>query len=82
MADETLTMVEVSWLEEILESMRESRDALETAANQMAEINNTLQSRLLDLLHHGFNAKAEGKTAYSAGLLMGYLIMTGEKQIG
>lgn len=82
MADEAMTLVEVSWLEEILKDVQALNDSVETAANQMAEIHNMWQSRLLDLLHHGFNAKAEGKTAYSAGLLMGYLIMTGEKQVG
>jgi hypothetical protein len=77
-----MALVEVAWLEEIAQEMKDAEQAITSATTQLAEIHNTYQSRLLDLLHHGFNAKAEGNKSYSAGLLMGYLIMTGEKTIG
>lgn len=74
--------VDAAWLEAIADEMRSAEKAIEASTAQLAEIHDKLQSRLLDLLHHAFNAKAEGKKSYAAGLLMGYLIMTGEKQVG
>jgi hypothetical protein len=82
MSASELCTVSVTWLEEVAQEMREAEEAISKVTTQLAEIHNVYQSRLLDLLHHGFNAKAEGNKAYSAGLLMGYLIMTGEKTIG